>query len=93
MTSNTASAALVCPVGIAVAKALQADPRAAVMAIAVAASCAFASPVGTPPNNLVRGPGGYKVLEFLKAGSGLCLVAYLVTMLVIQQVWPLFPGR
>jgi sodium-dependent dicarboxylate transporter 2/3/5 len=93
VTSNTATAALMCPAGIAVAKALQADPRAAVMAIAVASSCSFASPVGTPPNNLVRGPGGYKILDFLKTGSGLCLVSFLVTMLVIQQVWPFFPGR
>ena len=48
--SNTASAALLCPIGIAISKQLGADPAAVLMAIAVAASCAFATPVGTPPN-------------------------------------------
>ena len=46
--SNTASAALLCPIGVAISKQLGADPKAVLMAIAVAASCAFASPVGTP---------------------------------------------
>ena len=55
--SNTASAALLCPIGIAIAKQLGADPKAVLMAIAVAASCDFATPVGTPPNTLVLGPG------------------------------------
>ena len=59
--SNTASAALLCPIGLAISKQLGADPKAVLMAIAVAASCAFASPVGTPPNTLVLGPGGYKL--------------------------------
>ena len=49
--SNTASAALLCPIGIAISKQLGADPAAVLMAIAVAASCAFATPVGTPPNS------------------------------------------
>ena len=61
--SNTASAALLCPIGVAISKQLGADPKAVLMAIAVAASCAFASPVGTPPNTLVLGPGGYKFMD------------------------------
>ena len=61
--SNTASAALLCPIGIAIAQNLGASPKAVVMAIAVAASCAFATPVGTPPNTLVLGPGGYKFMD------------------------------
>ena len=55
--SNTASAALLCPIGLAISRQLGADPKAVLMAIAVAASCAFAAPVGTPPNTLVLGPG------------------------------------
>ena len=54
--SNTASAALLCPIGIAISKQLGADPAAVLMAIAVAASCAFATPVGTPPNSLILIP-------------------------------------
>ncbi|MBQ5600561.1 MAG: SLC13/DASS family transporter, partial [Phascolarctobacterium sp.] len=63
--SNTASAALLCPIGISIAQALNADPKAVVMAITVAASCAFATPVGTPPNTLVLGPGGYKFADYV----------------------------
>ena len=89
--SNTASAALLCPIGIAISKNLGADPKAVLMAIAVAASCAFASPVGTPPNTLVLGPGGYKFMDYVKAGTGLVCVCFAVSLVVIPMVWPFFP--
>ncbi len=91
--SNTASAALLCPIGIAISKNLGADPKAVLMAIAVAASCAFATPVGTPPNTLVLGPGGYKFMDYVKAGCGLVLVCFVVSLVVIPIVWPFFPGK
>ena len=91
--SNTASAALLCPIGIAISKQLGADPKAVLMAIAVAASCAFATPVGTPPNTLVLGPGGYKFIDYVKAGTGLVVVAFIVSLIVIPMVWPFFPGK
>ena len=91
--SNTASAALLCPIGIAISKNLGADPKAVLMAIAVAASCAFATPVGTPPNTLVLGPGGYKFIDYVKAGTGLVVVAFIVSLIVIPMVWPFFPGK
>ena len=89
--SNTASAALLCPIGIAISQNLGADPKAVLMAIAVAASCAFASPVGTPPNTLVLGPGGYKFMDYVKAGTGLVVVCFIVSLVVIPIVWPFFP--
>ena len=89
--SNTASAALLCPIGIAIAQNLGASPKAVVMAIAVAASCAFATPVGTPPNTLVLGPGGYKFMDYVKAGCGLVAVCFAVCLVVIPMVWPFFP--
>lgn len=89
--SNTASAALLCPIGIAIAKQLNADPKAVVMAIAVAASCAFATHVGTPPCTLVLGPGGYKFMDYVKCGTGLVLVCFVVSLIVIPMVWPFFP--
>ena len=91
--SNTASAALLCPIGIAIAKQLGADPKAVLMAIAVAASCAFATPVGTPPNTLVLGPGGYKFMDYVKCGTGLVIVAFIVSLVVIPVVWPFFPAN
>ena len=91
--SNTASAALLCPIGIAISQNLGADPKAVLMAIAVAASCAFASPVGTPPNTLVLGPGNYKFMDYVKAGTGLIIVCFIVSLVVIPMVWPFFPGK
>ena len=91
--SNTASAALLCPIGIAISKQLGADPKAVLMAIAVAASCAFATPVGTPPNTLVLGPGGYKFMDYVKCGTGLVIVCFIVSLVVIPIVWPFFPGK
>ncbi|MCC8158226.1 MAG: SLC13 family permease [Phascolarctobacterium sp.] len=91
--SNTASAALLCPIGVAISKQLGADPKAVLMAIAVAASSAFASPVGTPPNTLVLGPGGYKFMDYVKAGVGLIIVSFIVSLVVIPIVWPFFPGN
>lgn len=91
--SNTASAALLCPIGIAIAKQLGASPQAVLMAIAVAASCAFATPVGTPPNTLVLGPGGYRFNDYVKAGTGLVVVCFIVSIIIIPMVWPFFPGK
>ena len=91
--SNTAAAALLCPIGISIAKQLGASPHAVIMAIVVAASCAFSTPVGTPPNTLVLGPGGYKFMDYVKAGTGLVVVCFIVSLIVIPMVWPFFPGK
>ena len=91
--SNTASAALLCPIGVSIAKQLGASPHAVLMAIAVSASCAFATPVGTPPNTLVLGPGGYKFMDYVKAGTGLVVVCFIVSLVVIPMVWPFFPAK
>ena len=89
--SNTASAALLCPIGISIAEQIGAQPHAVLMAIAVAASCAFATPVGTPPNTLVLGPGGYRFKDYIIAGTPLILVCLVVSLIVIPIVWPFFP--
>ena len=89
--SNTASAALLCPIGISIAQKIGADPHAVLMAIAVAASCAFATPVGTPPNTLVLGPGGYHFKDYIIAGTPLIVVCLIVSLIIIPIVWPFFP--
>ena len=91
--SNTASKALLCPVGIALSAQMGASPKAVLMAILIASSCAFASPVGTPPNTLVLGPGGYKFMDYVKAGTGLVAVCLIVSIIVIPIVWPFFPAN
>ena len=91
--SNTASCALLAPIAIAIAKGMGADPHAVLMAIGVAASCAFGTPVGTPPNTLVLGPGQYKFTDYVKAGVPLILVCFVVSLIIIPMVWPFFPGK
>lgn len=91
--SNTASCALLAPIGIAIAKGMGADPHAVLMAIGVAASCAFGTPVGTPPNTLVLGPGQYKFMDYVKGGVPLIVVCFIVSILIIPMVWPFFPGK
>lgn len=88
--SNTASTALLAPIGIAIAKGLGADPKAVLMAVAIAASCAFATPVGTPPNTLVLGPGNYKFMDYVKVGTPLILVMFVVSVALIPMIWPFF---
>lgn len=89
--SNTASTALLAPIGISIAKGIGASPHAVLMAIAVAASCAFATPVGTPPNTLVLGPGGYKFMDYVKCGTGLVILCFIVSIIIIPMVWPFYP--
>ena len=57
------------------------------------ASCAFGTPVGTPPNTLVLGPGQYKFTDYVKAGVPLILVCFVVSLIIIPMVWPFFPGK
>ncbi len=65
--SNTASCALLALSVSPLLKGMGADPHAVLMAIGVAASCAFGTPVGTPPNTLVLGPGQYKFTDYVKS--------------------------
>lgn len=91
--SNTASTALLAPIGLAIAVGIGASPYAVLMAIAVAASCAFATPVGTPPNTLVLGPGGYKFNDYVKVGTPLVFLCFIVSVIIIPLVWPFFPAK
>lgn len=90
--SNTACAVIMAPIGMDLAARTGADPRSVLMAVALAASCSFLTPVGTPPNMLVWGPGGYRFTDFVKAGAGLSAVCLLTGILVIPWRWPPFGG-
>jgi len=89
--SNTASKALLCPVGLAIAAQMGASPKAVLMAVLIASSCAFASPVGTPPNTLVLAPGQYRFMDYVKCGIGLIIVCLVVSVGLIPVIWPFFP--
>lgn len=88
--SNTASTALLAPIGIAIAQGLGADPRAVLISIAVAASCAFATPVGTPPNTLVFGPGNFRFMDYVKVGIPLIIICFIISVVLVPMIWPFF---
>lgn len=90
--SNTASCALLAPIGLQIAYGLGASPHAILMTIGIAASSAFATPIATPPNTLVLGPGGLKFMDYVKIGLPLLVLAYIVCIIVIPMIWPFFPA-
>ncbi len=89
LVSNNAVAVVVTPIAIGLASALGIDPRPLVVAVMVAASASFATPVGYQTNTLVYGPGGYKFVDFLRVGIPLNLTMGLLVSALIPIVWPL----
>ena len=88
--SNTASCALLAPIGLHIAAGMGASPHAILMTIGIAASAAFATPIATPPNTLVLGPGGLKFMDYVKIGLPLLLITYIGCLLIIPRVWPFY---
>ena len=86
--SNTAAAALLAPIAISIAQSIGVSPYPVVMAIGIAASCAFTTPVATPPNTLVLGPGKFRFMDYVKIGLPLVFISLLVCVAVIPLVWP-----
>ena len=66
--SNTATTALMVPICLSIAQRIEADPRAVLMACVIGGSCAYATPIGMPANTMVVGVGGYRFMDFVKAG-------------------------
>ncbi|MEE9454822.1 MAG: SLC13 family permease [Paracoccaceae bacterium] len=89
LVSNNAVAVVVTPVAIGLASALGVDPRPLVIAVMVAASASFATPIGYQTNTLVYGPGGYKFTDFMRIGIPLNLGIGILASLLIPVMWPL----
>ncbi|MGD9576833.1 MAG: SLC13 family permease [Syntrophorhabdus sp.] len=77
------------PIALSASAELGVAPQAAMMAVAIAASASFASPVSHPANVLVMGPGGYRFSDYLKLGLPLVLVVFGATVLLLPLFWPL----
>lgn len=90
--SNAAAAALVFPIATEAARQYGVDARPFAIAITIAASAAFASPMGYQTHLMVYGPGGYRFSDFLKIGLPLDLLIFVVAMICIPLVWPFHPG-
>ena len=89
LVSNNAVAVVMTPIAIGLASALGVDPRPLVVAVMIAASASFATPIGYQTNTLVYGPGGYKFVDFLKVGIPLNLSLAPIVSFVIPFIWPL----
>jgi di/tricarboxylate transporter len=89
LVSNNAVAVVVTPIAIGLATSLGIDPRPLVIAVMVAASAAFSTPIGYQTNMLVYGPGGYRFTDFMKVGIPLNLSMGLISAILIPLIWPL----
>jgi di/tricarboxylate transporter len=89
--SNTATTVLIAPIALATAVKLGIEPNAFLMAVAIAASMAFASPVASPVNTLVMGAGGYRFRDFIRVGIPLILIALIISLLLLPLLWPFSP--
>ena len=90
--NNTATAVVTAPVAVDLARRLDANPDPFLMTVAVAASCAFLTPIGHKNNTLILGPGGYRFGDYWKMGLPLEILIIAVSLPMILLVWPLHAG-
>ncbi|GGP14070.1 SLC13 family permease [Oceanobacillus neutriphilus] len=92
ITSNTATATMILPVVGALAVALNIHPFALMIPCAMAANCAFMLPVGTPPNAIIFGTGKLKIIEMVKSGFWVNVVATAIIILAVYYLVPIVWG-
>lgn len=87
--SNTATAILMAPIAIEVARQLGYSPIALVMTITIASSAAFMTPISSPVNTMVIGPAGYRFMDFVKVGVPFTIIVMFATVLLVPILFPL----
>ena len=87
--NNTATVIIALPVGIRLAHEMGVNPDAFIMGIAIAASCAFLTPIGHQNNALIMGPGGYRFGDYWRLGLPLELISLAVAVPLLLVVFPL----
>jgi len=87
--NNVATALIAAPVGLDIARALDVNPDAFLMGVAVAASCAFLTPIGHKNNTIIMGPGGYRFGDYWRMGLPLEILIIAVGVPAVLTFWPL----
>jgi di/tricarboxylate transporter len=87
LISNTATALIVIPIATAAASELGISPRPVLMSVAVVSAAALLTPVATPVNLMVMGPGGYRFDDYWKLGLPLMLLYFVVAVFVVPLFW------
>lgn len=87
LISNTATALIVIPIGVAAATAMGISPRPVLMSTAVAAAAAFLTPIATPTNLMVMAPGGYAFNDYWKLGLPLLIWFFVVSVFIVPLIW------
>ncbi len=85
--TNNAAAALIFPIALAAANQLQVDPKPFFVAISIAASTSFSTPIGYQTNLIIQAIGDYKFKDFLKIGPPLNIISFLLSLLLIPYFW------
>ena len=86
--SNPAAAALMAPIALVISNNMGIDPKAVLMTVAVGASAAYATPIGTPPNTMIYIPGNYKFMDYVKCGLPFLIIQLIICLVLIPLVWP-----
>jgi di/tricarboxylate transporter len=86
--NNTATALIAAPVAVTIAERLSVNPDPFLMAVAIAASCAFLTPIGHKNNTLIMGPGGYQFGDYWRMGLPLEILVIAVSVPMLLIVWP-----
>jgi di/tricarboxylate transporter len=89
--SNNATAAMMAALSLAIAQQMGVDPRPFLIGVTIAASCAFATPIGYQTNLMVLGPGGYRFIDYVKVGLPLNFICMIVAVILIPWIWPFVP--
>ena len=87
--NNTATAVIAAPIAVQIAERLQVSPDPFLMGVAVAASCAFLTPIGHKNNTLILGPGGYRFGDYWRMGLPLEILIVIISVPMLLWVWPL----
>jgi di/tricarboxylate transporter len=88
MITNNAAALLMFPIALTVAADTALSPIGVAIAVAVAASASFLSPLGYQTNTMVYGPGGYRFTDYSRLGLPITLIVIVMTVWLVPVIWP-----